>query len=480
MPEQTTRRRWPRFGGWLLWAVWGAAGCDSTHVGNPQDEPPAVYRCDGADVGVPLACDGPPLEKPVTAEADLLPTLASACPGDTVRLAEATYTADVDVPPGVTLAGAGATVVGTTRACLQAGGPRTALLGVTLRGAFSARGGPLKLAEVTVEAARGVGVQLTDAETEVETLTVLGLPLEAAAPQAIDPARTPVAGVLVEGGTFAADGLRVEGSVGFGVVLREVESTVVDGVVERFWGTGVLVEGGQATLTEVQVDDGRTGSDVSLVRAFGVVASAGAALTTSDLQVQGVDGVGVLQVGATGAHRQPTVRDNGGPGFWVQDAADRGVAGLSVTGGTLIANAGAGIALRDAGDVVIADTTVEATGALLALDGIDPTPVADGLQVTAPSGLLALRGLQLLDNPRAGLLIDGEGADAPTFDVAQVTVRSAVDDALGAYVQRLDDLELDGVTVEPDLAANDAAAEAEGRVLEVLEPTAAPAADAVE
>ncbi|MCA9559812.1 MAG: hypothetical protein KC583_14780, partial [Myxococcales bacterium] len=68
----------------------------------------------------------------------------------------------------------------------------------------------------------------------------------------------------------------------------------------------------------------------------------------------------------------------------------------------------------------------------------------------------------------------------PGFDVAQGTVRSAVDDALGAYVQRLDDLGLDGGTVEPHLAANDAAAEAEGRVLKVLEPTAAPAADAVE
>lgn len=473
-------RRWGHAVAWLLAASAGTTGCNSTHVGNPQDEPPAVYRCDGADAGASLACDGPPVEKPVAAEEELLPALASACPGDTVRLAAATYTVDVDVPPGVTLAGAGATVVGTTRACLQAGGPQTAIIGVTLRGALSARSGPLKLAEVTVEAANGVGVTLTDAEAEIETLTVLGLPLEAAAPQAIDPVRTPVAGVLVEGGTFAADGLRVEGTVGFGVVLRGAEATLEDVTVERFWGTGVLVEGGQAALSEMQVLDGRTGSDVSLVRAFGVVASGGAALTTQTLQVQGVDGAGVLQVGATGAHRQPTVRDNGGPGFWVQDAAGLGVAGLSVTGGTLVANAGAGIALRAAGDVVISDTTIEVTAALLALDGIDPTPVADGLQVTAPSGLLTLRGLQLLDNPRAGLLIDGEGADAPTFDVAQVTVRSGVDDALGAYVQRLDGLELDGVTVEPDLAANDAAAEAEGRVLKVLDPTAAPAVDGVE
>lgn len=184
-------------------------------------------------------------------------------------------------------------------------------------------------------------------------------------------------------------------------------------------------------------------------------------------------GVGVLQIGASGVYGTVALSSYG-PALWVQGAPEPGVRTLDLSNSRLTVRGGpAQMVLRAASDVQVRATVFEGP-TCCGLETPDAND-ATGIQVIASNGHLDLGGVQIAGFGRAGLLIDGEDADQPTFAFEVVTLQPGDADALGVHVQGLAEVSVDGITRTPDLERSDAAAQAEGRELEVAPAHEAPA-----
>jgi hypothetical protein len=385
--------------------------------------------------------------------------LDAARAGDVVEIGACHVRGALIVPAGVVLAGAGrgVTIVerdGGGQAIDLVPGP-SAEAPTTVRdlevvassghGIRAVDGGYASIVRVGVEVSAGIAIAARDLEgLTIESVSIEGgldagaaaaLPYRAgpedggsyglvlirvgaasAPAQVIDLAMGEVGpwGGLVDGGALRAERLEIGSSVGIGLQAIDADVELVDTSV-----TGVAQ--GRQTLP-----------------AIGVVISGSGGLDTERLTVRDVGGLGVLQVGAAGAHRDLLVEACTRGGVWMQSAPS-----LAILGASRVVGAGvAGIAAIEVGSVVIEGARVEGTVRGLTIpDGtMGAVEAGDGIVLRGTIGSASLTDLMLSSNARVGLLIDGPGDALDRIDVAGVSVSSegaglgAIAQAAGAVV----------------------------------------------
>lgn len=396
-----------------------------------------------------LGCT-PPLCAPGALEA----ALASAAPGDVVRVGACRLAGAFVVPDGVTLEGEPGTVLvsvaggapvvdarAATEVRLRALAIEVGHGGVGLR---VAGGGRLAASSLRIEVERGIAIGI-----DATSATLVDVDLEGT--------------VTAENAAFA--GTTPATAAAFGLVARDLDghALTLDRVhVAGFAMAGATFAGGAVTWTGAGVPD------VESTRAVGI-AFVGTDATLEGLEIvdllsgPGLPGVAVAAIpgGARAALHADAlvVRDGDGHGLFASgtdvvltDArfTSLGLAGVRLQGGTLVAtnltcvdDGGAGVLAIDAESVAI-------EGAVLADQRLVPLPsgtasvlVGDGLEVVrdersvgAPPLSLTLRDATFSGNARTGLLLDA--ADGPLGDlVLEAVTVDAQGSATGAIAQRV-------------------------------------------
>lgn len=194
------------------------------------------------------------------------------------------------------------------------------------------------------------------------------------------------------------------------VVVQSAGVALIGLRIEGARGTGVLVDGGEATLSGSIVSDTQTGSDG--LAATGVLVRGGGVKVNSTW-VTGTAGTGILVLEAGATVSDSEVRDSLGPGIHVE----RAISEVAISSTTLSGNAGSGVRSRGS-TVVIDDSSI--TGTLVAGSTDDGTAAADGVlsydaqdaegNVLSPANL-TVRGSTISGNGRAGILC-GSGTRA--------------------------------------------------------------------
>ncbi len=349
---------------------------------------------------VASACGGAaPEEVRVTGAAGLTRALAAAGAGDVVRLTGTRVSGAFAVPPGVRVVGdPGAEVVARGGAAfrLSAGEPAPGLSGLRIVGEVGAalvvfgEGGAV-LEDLEVEAARGVGLAAEGVRLELRRMQIRG-PLQGAADPllrqlgaVIDPSLVAVAGLVVAGGRVDIEDLEVVGFAGFGALFHGTAGEWRGGSVRGCVGSGVLAEGSDLQLREVEVADGLVGRKVGFaIAGNGLCVAGDAVVETQSVTVRDVHGPGVLQDGATSRHMDLVAEDNGWAGVWVQRSPGSEAApalAIDGAGSRLQNNAGAGIYLWRSGGLAVSGLAVRGTRLRAhVVDEVGVAEVGDGLR----------------------------------------------------------------------------------------------------
>ncbi len=351
--------------------------------------------------------------------------LAAASDGDVVRLGACRAEGSFTVPAGVTLAGAGA---GET---VVAGPAEDAVL--TL-------GANARLEDLTVEASRGVAVDVDGVAARLARVTLVGPITEAnatAVPPTPDPAETATHGLLVTsaGSTSAPvqlEDVAARGFARFGVLSLDSFVRWVGGSASDNLGVGVMARGGEIELVGVELC--RTLQGVRPMPAYAGVFSAGVAVTTSSLTVCDNEGFGLLHDGARTLHANLVGAANSEPALWVQQ---EGTFELTGSESVLSGNRIAGLVLIDVADATVRDAQIDDTElARRLVDGLGDVEAGDGIQVVAASTAgLRIESVALGGNQRVGVLFDlPSAATVDDATLSGVTVE-ATGDALGVVAQ---------------------------------------------
>jgi len=366
-----------------------------TQVGNPS-RGREVFEESGCDAFLeePVnGCAGSRGTIQVRNAAQLVAATFDACPGDTIELGPGRYRGRFKVPPGVVVAGPSGGEVAQLDTdtgavlCLSGGdegAPTTVRDAVVIGGetAVFASGGHVELEGLDVEVSRGFGVVLRGTTATLARTAVNGFADDdAGSVAAPDPARHPVIGLLATEVTFATTSdVTVAGFTGTSVVLHRTTGTLDGLSVERFSGVGVAVDGGEPTLNGTVVRRGLEPQDAER-SSFGVVAI-GATVVTDGLEITDQQGVAWLQMGGESQHADVNIGDNRSAGFWVQgDGSDLGPR-LQITGGQLDGHAGASILALGADSVTLEDLRVHNTSRRdLGIGDEQSVPGADGVQL---------------------------------------------------------------------------------------------------
>lgn len=376
---------------------------------------------------------------------DLERAFAEARAGDTVFLLPGRYAAPEDIPTGLILSGSGVDV-SHVDGPLRLTGP-IELRELSIEGGAPALAVELSEASVVLDAVRiataaGPGLHLERGEVDARALR---LEIDGGEPAvrvgANGTLRWRGGGALSAGpgiitaGRLIAESLDLSSTdgEGIGVHITGGESRLARISVVARSVAGLLVEGGQAVLEDSAldrvVDEGATaaavrvrGGSVELrgvtVRGStrGLRVDADGALDASEVEVlePGTDGLSVQGGEATVLGLRVTAPGNAGVAalagarLHLEDAtitAPRRI-GLLADGATIEA---ATVTVLDSGGRGI--TLSRASGAI---DGLRIERAADGgVQITDPSGPLALRGGEVLDCAGPGVSIFGDAPEDP-------------------------------------------------------------------
>ncbi|MBX3273918.1 MAG: right-handed parallel beta-helix repeat-containing protein [Sandaracinaceae bacterium] len=411
--------------------------------------------------------------------ADAEAALLAAAPGETVVLGDCELEGPLRVPPGVTLAGTGGTVVVAPResgAIVAIGGGAPTVIrdlrvrvdgriGVLLRG-----GGAVEVRRVAVEARRGIALGAAElASLILEDVTLAG-PVTGdnaedarwvrVAPAPADPAPCPTPGACdCEPGALDADAERVCTAEGrwatwtatFGLVLSRVARAELTGVSARgfaAWGAlldesvvtwrggavtdtlgvGVRQVGGALSLAGVALETTRAGLRGD--RPYALIATDGARLDAAGLAVRDNERYGLLVHESVAHLTDVTASGNGDAALWISECDE---AVLDGAASRFSDNGFAAIVVVGSSGVRVEGATVEGTREVeRAVGAIGLLRVGDGVHVTGARGPIRLAGLRLTDNARAGVTVE-LGAGAVTFEGVTVSGTGA---QLGAVAGR--------------------------------------------
>jgi len=372
---------------------------------------------------------------PVRDSAALRDALASASSGETVMLAPGSFEGPFTVPADVSLIGAetGESIIEAetdgVALRLTPGTEETNVSRLTVRtdgavGILAMGTGAVRLHNVSIVAERGVAIAAEDLTSLVlGTVEVTG-PIDAsnvdALPAVADPAETATHGVLlVRVADAQITGLTVTGFAEMG--LAAVESNLTweggDGSANR--GTGVIIHGGTAEITDVRICDTLKGA-MRLLPSYAGVFAAEASVETSGLEVCDGESYGLLQDAASVVHENLSAHGNGAAALWTQNSPSFEISGTE----TLITDNGmAGVVSIDNEVVTIVDAQIDSSRWVARIFGeVGTIEVADGIQITGPKGPTLVDGVSLTGNERIGLLITTEDDDlTPTVTDLSVT-----------------------------------------------------------
>jgi hypothetical protein len=408
-------------------------------------------------------------DEAICSAGELEAALGRAGPGDTVRVGACRITGAFTVPAGVTIAGQGpeASVIvaeeGGLAIELIPGTEATRAVDLSVesngRIAVLARGsGRISLERVDVQAMKGValgaegleGLTLTDVTLDgpVTPENADELPFEWTAE---DTATHGLFIVSVEAAEL--NDVTSRGFAGFGAAIGDSGVTWRGGGVSDNLGTGLLVQGGTATLDGVALRHTFQKS-MSLGVAYGGVFVAGAVVETSGLEVSDGEQFGILHESATVRHIDLVARDNGDAALWAQHCPSLEISGAATE---LRGNRLAGVVLIDPEEVTLRDAEIAVTTlAPYTVGESGLFDAGDGVHLVRPAGSVLMEGLSLEGNERVGVLVDlgDEEMEGVTFD--GVTVNGS-DDQLGVIVQNGTFPEGwdTGVTREGDASGND-------------------------
>lgn len=385
--------------------------------------------------------------------------LGAASPGDVVEVGRCRVEGAFVVPAGVTLRGsANETVLASDHPMALvvelADGARLEALHVEADGrAGVVTRGDATLSDVSIDAIHGLGVYVGGGAVTLERVSIVG-PVTAAnagedrwirvAPSpsaagcsaascecddgAVDEANqqvcvagswktwAPTIGLYASGATLTLDEVSIAGIAEVGLIADESTLAWTSGSVRDVIGTGVLLRGGVASITDVTIE--RVVSGLRGVPSYGLINTDENDLTTERLAIAGGERFGLLQLQATGAHAELSVRDHGDVGVWVA-SSDR----FELEGGSVIAGSGfAGVVVSESSGVTLDGAIVENTATVRRSVGtFGLQEIGDGVQLTGSYDAVRLANLTIRGNERAGLLVDA----APGVTFASVTVDAA-------------------------------------------------------
>lgn len=369
--------------------------------------------------------------------------------GAVLDLHECVIDEAVTIPAGVTIEHgvfdlpAGASVTLTPAA---GGEPRTTLRGARVSGGAGAGASVRVLGEgaalvegVTFAIERGIAVGVSGATVEILDATLSGN---------VDPERVAElpsnidASVLATWGIAAIDGavVTVEGSamerfaaagaVCWGATLTVEGTTVASNLGYGIQSFDCILELNRVTVRETLTAPGVVG--------VGVLAARGSVLTSAALTIESAPGYGVIANASAAMLERAIVTGLGQAGVWAENGAN-----LSVSGGTFDANAGAAIAAVGASSLDVSATDVRATrmAPIPSPSGAGSERMADAIHVAQRAGtpcVVSLRDLDLVENERVGVVLDG--ASEP-LSVSVVSTRvETTGTQLGAVAQNVDSL----------------------------------------
>lgn len=378
--------------------------------------------------------------------------LDAARAGDVVRVGNCRVAGAFEVPSGVTVAGHGPAfsvievAAEATGLKLLAGQGATVVEGLRLESsgaaAISSRGtAEVRISDVEISAQRGIAIGLEDVDTVVVSDVVMTGPVHEGNAQEDylittdnDQLKmvTGTHGLVLFGVTDATvRNASASGFALFGALLVDSSTSWVDGVLSKNLGTGLMVQGGRADITGVEVRETLQGA--RLLPAYGMIVNETDDVRSTDMIICDGGGVGLLHNAAAGRHDELQVLNNGDAGVWVQDTDEFALAGPS----SLISdNKLGGVIVQSSANVTLRDATVQnSLASPWFLEGGRDIVVGDGIQLRDSVENIHLEGLQLIGNERTNLLVDfGAGAlTGITFD--RVVVQSAQGEGLGAIGQ---------------------------------------------
>lgn len=359
--------------------------------------------------------DSSPVRPAPACAADALRTaLASARNGDAVEVGACRIAGSFVVPAGVTLRGVGSdastiastegrglditTTVGTTTTIEGIAIESTGDAGLVARGA-----GALMLLDVAVSVTRGIGIGTEDATAVLRDVRVNGPVTDSGAATVAtpgDPATTGTFGLLAVRGVLDARGLDAEGFASAAIAIVDADSELRDVDVGPTVGVGIALSGGRVRLERVAVSRTLHGSGTDAVA---ILADRGAIIDSIDVRVDRSEGFGLF---ASAAGTQSHIR---------LIATANAMGGVVTTGSGRLELSGAGTAFDDNGFVGV---LVTAGGSALISDAvIGRTRLAsvagimagDGIQLVDPTDDSSIVRTSVIDNVRAGMVIDGGG-----------------------------------------------------------------------
>lgn len=362
--------------------------------------------------------------------------LSAASSGDVVEVGACTISGNFVVPAGVELRGQGSETSGIqsdadATVTLEAGAGTTRLADLAITSAGTAGvltqgtgDGTIALSGLRVEATLGIGVGIENVASLSVDGVEIGGPVDASNADSFTPPWEPSSVATVGLGVFGVDEVGITSSnvsgfasVGAIVVASGLEWTT--GGVRENLGSGLLISGGTATLTNVEIHD--TLSGAGLYPAYGGVFSGGAIVTSSGLVIDGTEGHGLLHDNVDADHVDLSSSGNERTGVWAQNAGSFRLTGAA---SMLMGNGQAGLMIAAVDDVEIRDAHISDTVLAPTVPDGDVTPVdmGDGLQIRDSVGTVVLADLAVANNGRAGILIDLGGGSAAGYELEGVSV----------------------------------------------------------
>jgi hypothetical protein len=339
--------------------------------------------------------------------------LSEARPGETVVIDECTAEGTLVVPPEVRLQGSGP---GRSFIVARAGQPAVVLTpgasadtevsGVTITSegtaAIQALGeGRVRVSDVDVEAARGVGIGLEDiTSAHLDRVTLSGPirdPSGVIPPQGATPDQTATHGVVaVDVREISLSNVNADGFAGYGALLVRSEATWSGGGTSMNQGVGVMVVGGTAALTDLELCGTLRGEN-AFPASGGVFVSEE---TVTEDPAQQTAGAAVTLTNVTAC-------DNEGAGVIYADGnPEAGGTSLMVEGLTATANRFTGLLVADSTDISVRSSEISETILETWTNTSSPEVQAgDGVQLLR-STRSTFDQVTISANRRGGLLVD--------------------------------------------------------------------------
>lgn len=423
--------------------------------------------------------------------AELSDALVAAAPGATVTVGACEVRGSFTVPAGVTLIGASAAshivALGGPALILTPGSaaPTVSNLHISSSestGLLAVGPGAVIVSSVRIDASTGVALRLESlTAATLSDLTLTGpvtSEVAASLPSMPDATLTATHGlVILDSAAVSLERVNIRGFARFGALAIGSTLSWVGGGASDTLGVGFMAEGGAVTLRDTEFC--RVFSGLRPYPAYGLVFTGGASSTTDGVILCDNEGYGMLQNGGIATHVDLVGTSNREPAVWVQQSTDFALSGA----GTMLAdNALAGIVVVDSTNVRVSDAQISASSlATRIVDVGGSVRVGDGLHLVVDDpAAVRLTNVTLLNNARAGLLLDFVSGSPAAMDLSSVTV-DGTGDALGAIAQDAAGLIPSGswdtnITRRGATVANDAALAARLDVVGIVGPMFLPPA----